>query len=199
MRCYRFSRDGRRRVGSVLLGTVLALGLGCKGGGKNNDVQPCTSITFSPALVSPASKDVSLVSPAASCDAVDVSVVVTDLSGIFTVGFAVAYPSSLIAYQSYTAGPLLSQGSPPTPPFFVVTNSTPGELVVSGTLLRPDASVSATGSVTFITLHFLRVAGGTGNVDFDTGGSISNQIIDENGRVVSANFGPGHGGAVQVP
>ena len=52
-----------------------------------------------------------------------------------------------------------------------------------------------------MTFHFVKVASGVGAVDFNTstGGSINNKIIDENGSVVAASFGPGHGGAVQVP
>jgi len=190
-----------RRRGVLLypvMGLLLGLGLGCKGGG-GNDVAPCTSISFTPALTSPASGDVSLFSTGGSCDMIEIHVLVTDLSRIFTVGFSITYPASAIAYQGFTAGPLLSQGSPPTSPQFFVTNPSPGELVVSGTLFRPDASVSAVGSANFITLQFLRLAGGSGSVDFDMGGSITNQIIDENGSVVSASFGPGHGGAIQVP
>jgi len=73
--------------------------------------------------------------------------------------------------------------------------------MVSGTLFRPDTSVSATGNAIFITFHFVRLSSGSGTVDFNTssGGSINNQIIDENGTVVAASFGPGHGGVVQVP
>jgi hypothetical protein len=177
---------------------LLISGLGCKGGG-GNDVAPCDSIVFTPAVGSPTAGDVFLFSTGSSCDMIDVSVLVTDLSGIFTVGFTIDYPSTLIAYQGFSAGTLLAQGSPPTAPQYFVTTPSAGVLVVSGTLFRPDASVSATGSAIFITLHFLRVAGGTGTVDFDMGGSITNQIIDENGTVVAASFGPGHGGAIQVP
>lgn len=197
-------RQGRRlRQGLVLLIVSLLLpGVGCKGGGSSgNDAVPCTSISFTGALGSPTSGDVFLFSSGSSCDAVDISVLVTNLSGIFTVGFEINYPSSVIAYQSFSPGPLLQQGSPPIAPQFFVTNPSPGDIVVSGTLFRPDPSVSAVGNAIFITFHFVKLASGSGPLDFHTGGggSISNQIIDENGTVVAATFGPGHGGVVEVP
>jgi len=181
---------------------LLVLGLGCKGNGNNNDgnsVIPCTSISFAGAIGSPANGDVYLLASNSSCDTVDINVWVKDLSGIFTVGFELNYPSSIIEYQSFSPGPLLYRGSPPIAPQFFVTNSSPGEIVVSGTLFRPDPSVSAVGNATFMTLHFVKVASGSGAVDFNTSGAINNQIIDENGNVVAASFGPGHGGTVLVP
>src|SRR5881628_3501601 len=189
----------RRRLltGVAPLGVLLlVLGLGCKGGkGNGDDVMPCTPIAFAPSIGSPGAGDVYLLSPISACDSVDISVLVTNLSGIFTVGFEINYPSSVIGYQSFTPGPLLQQGSPPIAPEFFVTNPSPGVMMVSGTLFRPDSSVSATGNAIFITFHFVRVASGSGTVDFNTGGgSINNQIIDDNGSVVAASFGPGHGG-----
>jgi len=193
----------RRRLltGVAPLGVLLlVLGLGCKGGkGNGDDVMPCTPIAFAPSIGSPGAGDVYLLSPISSCDSVDISVLVTNLSGIFTVGFEINYPSSVIEYQSFSPGPLLQKGSPPIPPQFFVTNPSPGDIVASATLFRPDSSVSAVGSASLITFHFVKVASGVGTVDFNTGGSINNQIIDENGSVVAASFGPGHGGVVQVP
>src|SRR5213594_2057879 len=190
----------RRRLltGVAPLGVLLlVLGLGCKGSnGNGDDVMPCTPIAFAPSIGSPGAGDVYLLSPISSCDSVDISVLVTNLSGIFTVGFELNYPSSIIEYQSFSPGPLLYRGSPPIAPQFFVTNSSPGEIVVSGTLFRPDPSVSAVGNATFMTLHFVKVASGSGAVDFNTSGAINNQIIDENGNVVAASFGPGHGGTV---
>ena len=192
-------RAGLLRNGSLAALLLVGLGLGCSKGGGGNDVTPCTPMLFSASLTSPAAGDVSLASSSASCDVVDIETRVTDLSGIFTVGFTLTYPSSAIEYQGFTAGALLYQGNPPTAPQFFVTNPSPGTLVVSGTLFRPDSSVSAVGSATFITFHFVRVASGTQNVDFNMSGSITNQIIDANGTVVAASFGPGHGGTIQVP
>ena len=186
---------------AAVVALLLVLGLSCKGKGSGgNDVIPCTSISYTGSIGTPAAGDVYLLSLGSSCDSVDISVLVTNLSGIFTVGFEVDYPSSVIGYQSFTAGSLLQQGSPPIAPQFFV-NPSPGVIIVSGTLFRPDTSVSATGNAIFITFHFVRVAGGSGAVDFNTGsgGSINNQVIDENGAVVAASFGPGHGGVVQVP
>ena len=187
---------------AAVVALLLVLGLSCKGKGSGgNDVIPCTSISYTGSIGTPAAGDVYLLSLGSSCDSVDISVLVTNLSGIFTVGFEVDYPSSVIGYQSFTAGSLLQQGSPPIPPQFFVNNPSPGVIIVSGTLFRPDTSVSATGNAIFITFHFVKVASGSGPVDFNTGsgGSINNQVIDENGAVVAASFGPGHGGVVQVP
>ena len=73
--------------------------------------------------------------------------------------------------------------------------------MVSGTLFRPDSSVSAVGSVSFISLHFVKAASGSGTLDFDTSSTstVSEQIIDADGNLVSASFGPGHGGTLLVP
>ena len=76
-------------------------------------------------------------------------------AGVYVPGGLVTYPSSVIGYQSFTPGPLLQQGSPPTAPQFFVTNPSPGEVMVSGTLFRPDSSVSAVGCPT-IRPWFLR-------------------------------------------
>jgi hypothetical protein len=190
-------RRGLPERAAPVVALLLALGLACKGKGNNgDDVIPCTSITYAGSIGTPAAGDVSLLSLGSSCDSVDISALVTNLSGIFTIGFEVDYPSSVIAYQSFTAGPLLLQGSPTIAPLFLVHNDSPGVLMVSGTRFRPDSSVSATGNAIFITFHFARVASGSGAVDFS---GTTNQIIDENGAVVAASFGPGHGGVVQVP
>ena len=198
----RTRRESRRHGSVALLGVfLLALGLGCTGSGNNNDgnsVIPCNSISLTGTLGSPAAGDVYLLSSSSNCDVIDIGVWVTNLSGIFTVGFELTYPSSIIEYQSFSPGPLLYRGTPPIAPLFFVTPS-PGDLVVSGTLFRPDPSVSAVGNATFITLHFVKVASGSGNIDFNTSGAINNQIIDQNGIVVAASFGPGHGGVVMVP
>ncbi len=194
-------KRGLAERAAPVVALLLVLGLACKGKGNNgDDVIPCTSISYAGSIGTPGAGDVYLLSLGSSCDTVDISVLVTNLSGIFTVGFEITYPPSVIGYQSFTPGPLLQQGSPPTPPRFFVTNPSPGEVMVSGTLFRPDSSVSAVGNAIFITFHFVRVASGSGTVDFNTGGgSINNQIIDDNGSVVAASFGPGHGGVVQVP
>jgi hypothetical protein len=189
------------REAIALLGILLLSGQGCKGGAADgNSVTPCASVSFTGSLSSPAPGDVSLQSGAVSCDTVDIGVLVTTLSGIFTVGFEITYPSSIVAYQSFKPGPLLFQGSPSIAPAFFVTPS-PGVIVVSGTLFRPDPNVTAINGATFITLHFIKVASGSGAVDFNTspGATINNQIIDADGNVVAASFGPGHGGVVQVP
>ena len=197
------SRTGRGllKAGAPLGAILVVVGLGCNGGGGGDSVTPCTSISFTSSITNLSAGDVYLLSRSSSCDQVDVSVMVRNLSGIFTVGFEISYPSAILAFpatQGFTAGPLLYQGNPPIAPLFIVNNASPGGLVVSGTLFRPDGSVTASGDAMFITLHFVKVASGTDTVDFNLG-SGGNQIIDDSGNTVSAFFGPGHGGVVQVP
>lgn len=184
------------------LALLLTLG-GCKGGGgdSGNSVTPCTGIAFTQLLQSPAAGDVYLHVTNTTCTSMDVGVFVTNLSGIFTVGFELTYPASVIQYQSYGAGPLLNKDNPLTPAQFFVSTPGSGILLVSATRFRPDPSVSAVGSEMLITLHFLKLASGAGVMDFDTSSSslVSDQIIDDTGTVVPASFGPGHGGNVLVP
>jgi hypothetical protein len=183
---------------------LLTLGLtpGCSSGGGGNDgpsPMPCMSIDFVRALATPGAGDVYLAG-SGSCTGLDVAVVVSNLSGIFTVGFDITYPASQLSYQNYTVGPLLLKGSPTTTPLtFVIASS--GKLQVTMTRFAPDASVTASGSENLIIFHFGKGATGSGLIDFDMSGSstVTEQIIDENGNVRPASFGPGHGGAVTVP
>src|SRR5256885_5453673 len=125
---------------------ALVLG-GCQG--KSGDVTPppiiCQEIDFQSALTSIADGDVFLQKGAVSCSIVNVAVMVNNLSGIWTVGFDLVYPSSAIQYDGYTLGPLLLQGSPANPPV-VLVNTTASGLQVTMSRLQPDPSVAASGA-----------------------------------------------------
>ncbi len=186
------------------LAALLTL-VGCKGGGDHgngNSVQPCTAIIFTPAISSsPPNGSVYLRSATSTCTSIDVGVFIANLSGIYTVGFDLTYPANLLQYQGFIAGPLLFKGSPTVPPLLAVQNPTPGRLVAYGTRFRPDTSVAAVGSEVLVIFHFVKVAGGSGTIDFDSSSAslVSEEIIDDSGNVAAASFGPGHGGVALVP
>lgn len=193
-----------RRTRRVLVATIatLLLAAGCKGGGSSgNDVIPCTNLSFTPALLSPANGDVYLQGITSNCNSVDVSVSIANLSGIFTVSFDLAYPPALVSYQSYIEGPVILQGSPANTPVFVVNSASSGSLQVTMSRLLPDDGVAVTGIGSLIIVRFSRVAKGSGTIDFDSslGSTVSETIYDKNHNVLAASFGPGHGGTVLVP
>src|SRR5713226_2804861 len=131
---------GRRWVRAIgralpcLLMASLLVTLGCKAGANNNDGSgplPCTNLSFTRALSSPANGDVYLQGVTSTCSTIDVSVDVANLSGIFTVGFDLTFPSSIVSYQTFFKGSLLQKNNPATPPYFLVTNPSPGSLQVA--------------------------------------------------------------------
>ncbi len=193
-----------RRLRRVLVAAIatLLLAAGCKGGGSSgSDVIPCTNISFTPALTSPVSGDVYLQAIGA-CDHVDVLMQVSNLSGIWTVGFDLTYPASALSYQgTYFEGPVMNQGSPGTPPLFIVSSPSAGSLQVTMTRFPPDPSVTVSGLGSLITIRLNKVASGSGVIDFDMSSSstVSEEIRDENTNLRPASFGPGHGGTVLVP
>jgi len=69
------------------------------------------------------------------------------------------------------------------------------------TRLAPDPGVTATGSESLIVFHFTKGSPGAGLIDFDMSGTstVAEQILDQNGTVLPASFGPDHGGVVTVP
>ncbi len=196
--------SGMGHVVAILFAAGLTLALGaCKGGGGDSGSSPipCTSLSFTPAISSASNGDVYLLQGSTSCSTVDVGVWITNVSGIFTVSFDLTYPASSVAYQSFVAGPVMSQGNPTNAPVFIVNNPSAGSLQVTMSRLHPDSSVQVTGAGLLITFRFAKVAAGTGTIDFDSSSSslISEEIQDENGNQVAASFGPGHGGVVMVP
>jgi hypothetical protein len=161
----------------------------------------CTPPSFEPALTEPAASDIFLVPGAATCTNLEVEVAAHAISGLFTVSFDLRYPSGILKYEGKTPGPLMRQGSPKTAPVFLVHNPEPGLLIVTLTRFARDGAATATASEALMTFHFSRAGAGSGTIDFDTGPSstIAEKILDENGLVRPARFGPGHGGVVRAP
>ena len=193
-----------RAAAGIVAATAIVLLVACKGSGSDDSssVLPCTNISFTRALTtSPASGDVYFAPLSSTCTSNDVAVNIANLAGIYTVGFDFTYPASLVAYQSYSLGPLLKKGSPAIPAFVLVQSPSPGLVQATMSLLAPDPSVSAVGSEVLITFHFTKVASGSGIIDFNSSPSslVSEQVLDQSGAVLPASFGPGHGGTVLVP
>ena len=183
----------------VLLATLLLVSCG-GGGGSDSDPIPCTALTFDRALANLSNGDVYLDQASSTCSTVSISVLVNNLSNIYTVGFDLTFPANLLSYDSYTLGPLLQKGSPSFPVEVFITPSS-GSLGVSVSRFGSDPSVNANGSEAVITLRFTRIAAGAAGVDFDVSGGSSNTetVLDENGAPRPAIFAPGHGGMVIVP
>jgi len=180
---------------------ISALVWSCKGGGgsDNNSPTPCTDITFDAADTAPAAGDVFLSPTGSTCSTVNVSVLVNSLSGLFTVGFDLTFPSSVLQYDNYTVGPLLQKSSTNAP--LVLVTAVSGGLQVAMTRRSPDGSVAATGNELLITFQFSKKSAGTGMIDFNSSNSspVTEEVLDENGQARPASFGPGHGGSVVVP
>jgi hypothetical protein len=184
----------------VLLATLLLAACG-GGGGDGDDALPCTTLVFDRALANLADGDVYLDQASGTCSTIGVSVLVNNLTGIWTVGFDLAYPTNVLSYDSFTLGPLLQKG-PPTFPVFVEVTEIGGRVRVSMTRFSTDPPVDAVGSESLITIRFRRVAAGSGAIDFDTSGSspVAEVILDDSGPPSRpATFAPGHGGLVTVP
>ncbi len=204
MTAARGARKGDRRSAVLLAVIITFLSGACAGGGgSEEDSGPAcvTELSFASAISPVSDGDVYLQESANTCTTVDVSVLVANLSGIWTVGFDLTYPSAQVRYVSFTQGPLLKKGSPANQPFFFVSNPSDGTLQVTMTRFPPDPSVSAVGAEALITFRFSKVAVGTGMIDFDSsvGSTVDESIQDENGSARPASFGPGHGGLVTVP
>jgi hypothetical protein len=181
----------------------LTLGLGFAGcsGGESSPSTPCLPASFTPAIATVAPGDVFLGEQASTCNSVVVSVLINNLTGIFTVGFDVTFPAGVLSYDSYTAGPLLKKGPPATNPVFLVTNSAPGVIQVTATRFGGDPSVAAVGTETLMTLTFSKITSGTGSIDFDDSGAslVDEVVLDETGTSRPASFQPDHGGIFIVP
>ena len=184
----------------LICAAVTLIVCGCSGGGGGSDPVTCTSLSFDRALATPSSGDVYLNQAAGTCSTIDIAVLVNNLTGIWSVSFDISYPTGLLAYQSFTVGPLLQKGAPLNAPVVVVTTSG-SDVQVTMSRLGSDPPVGATGSESLITLSFARVAAGSAAIDFDSSGgsSVGEIILDDHGATRPAVFGPGHGGMVVVP
>lgn len=188
---------------AALLLAVLLTGACGGGGGGGDDPIPCTSLNFDRALSTLANGDVYLDQSSGTCSTVGVVVLVNNLSRIWTVGFDLTFPASLLSYDSFTVGPLLQKGPPMNSPV-VIVNQVGGTVQVSMTRLGADPTVDAVGSEALITIRFHRIAAGSGVIDFDTSGSspVGETVLDNTSPVAvpqPATFAPGHGGLVTVP
>ena len=192
----------QRLAGATLVLLLLSACSGGGGGGDDSNPVTCTNLTFDRALSTPAAGDVYFEQATGNCNQIDISVLISNLSGIYTVGFDLTYPSSLLQYQSYTLGPLMQKGNPQNTVFVQVATATSGVIEVAISRLGQDAPVTASGSEGLITFRFSKVAAGAAVIDFDMSGNsmVSEAILDDDGPPgPSAQFGPGHGGLVTVP
>jgi len=162
---------------------------------------PCAPIALIQHLAAPQAGDLYLRAGSATCDTIEVEIAAHALAGIFTVAFDVAYPPALLSYEGYAQGPLLVRGPPRQAPFFLVRQASPGVLQVSMTRFAPDPPVAAEGSEGLVRLRFHRVAAGSAEVDFLAGSTsaIPEKVVDGQGQVLAARFGPDHGAGVSVP
>lgn len=185
---------------ALALATIL---LGCSSGGDESiDSTPCSNMEFAGANATPVNGDVFLQEVPtiySTCASIDVRVVVNNLTDIWTVGFDLTYPGTLVSYTGYTLGPLLQQGGTTSPLLVFVTGSS-GALNVSASRSGTDPSVDAVGQQVLMTLHFSRLATGAAMIDFNlSGGSPVSESIQGDAGIRPANFGPGHGGLLTVP
>jgi hypothetical protein len=193
-------RMASRRVAVSGLALVLALAGCASGGDEPPSGSGCSSITFTPAVTAPADGDVFLSAPLNTCTDLNLTVMIDDLSGVYTVSFDLAYPGTVLRYAACLVGPLLTKQGPQSAPVCLVTETGAGRLAVAISRLNPDPSVTAGASEVLATLRFQRVAAGAGAIDFDTDPATGAESVqDEFGNVRPASFGPDHGGLVSVP
>ena len=162
---------------------------------------PCPLPALLPALQAPQPGDLYLRQGRVGCTTLEVEVVVHSIAGVFTAGFDLGYPASLLEYQGYSPGFLLEKSRPKTAPLYLVRNPIPGSLVLSMTRFSPDGGVTADGAEVLVTLRFRRLEKGTGAIDFLTGQASPARegVMDDRGKPVPARFGPGHGGTATLP
>jgi len=192
-----------RRPASALALVFAALVLaacGGGGGGDDHDTPMCTNLTFDRAMVTPAAGDIYMDQASSTCTSLDVVILVSNLTGIYTVGFDLIYTTNALQYQSYSVGPLMLKGNPSNVPFVQVSPTSAG-IQIAMSRLGSDPPVSATGSEALVSLHFVRVGSGAGAFDFYTGGgsTVSESVLDQNGNSRPAVWSPNHGGMVTIP
>jgi hypothetical protein len=185
----------------ALAAALLLAGCGGGGGGNDHDSVVCTNLTFDRAMVTPGAGDIYMDQASSTCSSLDVVILVSNLTGIFTVGFDLTYPNAL-QYQSYSLGPLMLKGNPANQPAVIVLPTTNG-VKVGVSRLSPDPPVSATGSEALIRLHFVRAGSGSGVFDFYTGPGdpVSESVLDDQSppNAAPAVWTPNHGGMVAIP
>jgi len=178
---------------------LLFAACGGGGGGDSHDSPMCTNLSFDRAMVTPGAGDIYMDQASSTCSSLDVVILVSNLTGIYTVGFDLTYPTNALQYQSYAVGPLMLKGNPTNPPVVIVSPTANG-VQIGISRFGADPPVTATGSEALISLHFVRVGSNSGVFDFNTtSGNVSESVYDANGNQLSAVFAPNHGGMVVVP
>ncbi|HET8946608.1 MAG TPA: hypothetical protein VFQ07_06465, partial [Candidatus Polarisedimenticolia bacterium] len=118
---HRVPRRPASAFAAVLVALVLAACGGGGGGGDDHDSPMCTNLSFDRAMVTPGNGDIYMDQAASTCSSLDVVILVSNLTGIYTVGFDLKYPVGALQYQSYSLGPLMLKGNPSNVPFVQVT------------------------------------------------------------------------------
>ena len=170
---------------------LLALLPACKGGGDDSGGSDPLSCMLNTSFDAPshATGTVTLQTYSNPCGELNLNVVFTGVSNIFTVGFDITYPSGTFSFNGFTQGPLLKQGSPATPPYFSVTETSPGRIAVFASRFSPDGSVSVTGETFLLTLRFTAVMIGQGPIAFDLSSTpVQEQVLNDSGGAVSVTF-----------
>ena len=162
---------------------------------------PCAPLAAGAVLTAPQPGDVYLRAGAAACDRIAIEVVGRGLEGAFTLGFDVRFPVDRLAYDGHTAGAFLEQGTPRTPPLYLVRATGPGSIAVSMTRFAPDPAVGADPEAVIVTLRFRKAGTGAGTIDFDASpaSDAAERILGADGSTRPARFGPGHGVTFTIP
>jgi hypothetical protein len=198
----RIPRRPFRTSAFALVAALLLAGCGGGGGGDDHDSVVCTNLTFDRAMVTPGAGDIYMDQASSTCSSLDVVILVSNLTGIFSVSFDLTYPTSALQYQSYGLGPLMLKGNPANQPVVIVSPTANG-VQVAMSRLSPDAPVNATGSEALISLHFVRAGSAAGVFDFKTGAgdTVTETVLDNQSppNTRPAVWTPSHGGMVAIP
>jgi len=153
--------------------TLLFLAPACSGGGTGSDVVPGGSgsstnlvADFVPDRPVPAAHDVSMAKSGASGPILQVEVRVTGTNDVFGAAFDVLFDAARLEYVSHSAGTLLESGGSNVQ--YLVSESAPGRLVVSASILQPGAAgVDVSGTKPLVRLTFRAVEAGSSTMTFD--------------------------------
>jgi hypothetical protein len=165
----------------LLLLIVLAPACGGGGGGSSGGViDPPDPLLadFSPANSNPGPNTVSMSRRSATGNPVTINVNVTDTDNIFGASFDVVYPDSLAEYTGYAAGDLLEEGG--HSPFYNVTETSPGRIVVVASRTGSVPAVDVTGTRVLIRLAFRLTREGSGLVVFENANLSDDQLPPQN-------------------
>jgi hypothetical protein len=161
---------------------------GCSSEEEEDDPLSCSLNTSFTAPASPSTGKVTLQTSSTPCGELNLDVVFTNITDIFTVGFDLTYPVGTFVFDGYSEGPLLKQGSPSLAPSFVVSHdSASGRVSVWASRLGTTGTVSASGSIVMMTLSFRALQPGQGSIAFDLSSSpVQEQVLDDSSPPVAA-------------